>query len=60
MRDQAQADRVDMPPNTVSCEHCKKWTKTKRCARFGVAAYGGADCQRRDWKVHKKLYVPST
>lgn len=60
MRDQAQADRVDMPPNTVSCEHCKKWTKTKRCARCGVAAYGGVECQRRDWKVHKKLCVPST
>lgn len=54
MRDQAQAERVDMPPHMVSCEHCKKWSKTRRCARCGVAACCGVECQKRNWKVHKK------
>lgn len=60
MRDQAQAERVDMPPHMVSCEHRKKLTKTRRCAMCGVAAYCGVECQKRNWKVHKKLCVPNT
>lgn len=58
MRDQAQAERVDMPPHMVSCEHCKKW-KTKRCDRCGVAAYCRV-MSEKDWKVPKNLCVPNT
>lgn len=46
MRDQAQAERADMPRHMVSCENCKRWTETKRCARCGVAAYVGLNVRK--------------
>jgi hypothetical protein len=39
------------------CQHCQKLAD-KSCSRCGIAAYCSRDCQRLDWKAHKKSCIP--
>ena len=41
----------------TKCFHCGAAGAKLRCSRCRTAAYCGADCQRADWKGHKKVCV---
>lgn len=40
--------------NTKSCNKCGKMINLKLCSRCRSVFYCSVDCQRSDWKLHKK------
>lgn len=43
----------------ASCSHCRNENQTlKKCAICKEASYCGVECQRADWKEHKKTCTP--
>jgi len=47
-------EHVPPPPTEMECKHCKRRrTKLHFCSRCRGVRYCGAECQRRDWQVHK-------
>lgn len=53
--DQAQIQA--QAPKCLSCgrDKCKDGKDLRRCTRCGVTRYCSRDCQRGDWKDHKKI-----
>lgn len=39
----------------LKCEICGKSEDIKRCAKCKVVAYCSRECQKSDWKKHKKI-----
>ncbi|KAJ1481591.1 hypothetical protein T484DRAFT_1625465 [Baffinella frigidus] len=49
-----------MAASATSCAHCgKQGVSFKRLSRCNNGSYCGAECQRADWKQHKKTCVPA-
>jgi hypothetical protein len=51
------AKNIKWPNNQGArcCDHCSKvWIGHQRCSRCQLAAYCTRDCQRKDWRRHKK------
>ncbi len=52
-----------MPSTTCAANDCSKTDNLKRCAKCETTAYCSRDCQKSDWKTHKKTCtknIPST
>lgn len=54
-----QAEKEANDPNTKTCAGCKKPQSDfpnplKRCAKCHTQCYCSRDCQKTDWKAHKK------
>lgn len=43
--------------STSSCNKCGKMNDLKKCGRCNKVLYCSADCQRSDWKQHKKTCI---
>lgn len=43
--------------NTKSCNKCGKMNNLKKCGRCNKVLYCSVDCQRSDWKQHKKTCI---
>ena len=40
----------------IHCNSCKRWSAAlKDCGGCGAVSYCGKECQRGDWKLHKKI-----
>lgn len=39
----------------IRCVTCWKSENVKRCTKCMVVAYCGTECQKKDWKMHKKI-----
>ena len=47
-------DRAVSRSAMVSCVNCGKAGADKKCAKCYAVAYCSKDCQRENWKAHKK------
>ena len=57
---QRQADRDANDPTNKACAGCKKpqsdlQNSLKRCGKCQTQSYCSRDCQKADWKAHKKI-----
>ncbi|VDC00782.1 unnamed protein product [Peniophora sp. CBMAI 1063] len=43
------------PPELGMCNTCLSWGAALRCSQCKVAPYCNAECQKKDWKNHKKI-----
>jgi len=48
----------DQPPTVyLRCKMCGATGNVSKCSRCSVAAYCGKECQKNDWRFHKKACV---
>ena len=50
-------DAIESTPKTGKCQACQKQlpaSQLKTCNRCGCVEYCGRECQKADWKAHKK------